>query len=243
MKKEEAEYYQGVIDSVNYDSNIFTIWYSKEKVIIGAFIQDNSKVNNFFNYASIYDTIIDTDRKIKFSLQEAIKLAENPSFEEWNPVQAPSFEEYTAIYYTENALFRIMILWDLLAQMFNIKAGIGKPFDKVYAAQIFHDAQQGKKSNPFAKKVYEYMIQNENTDVEPWEGNHTYLKDYRDKMTHRSSPNMTSFSDYSLELRLPVIYVLKRVVEDYKQVSDYIQEIVNDIVKDYRMLGNVNVEG
>ena len=236
MKKEEVAYFQHIIDSIHYDSNVFTVWYSEEKVLIGALVDDSPEIKDFLNYATIYNTILDTDRKIKFSIQEAIELADSLVFEDWRPFQSPSYEEYTAMYYTENAIFRIMILWDLLAQLFNIKAGLRKPFDKVYATAIFHDAQQGKKPNPFAKKVYDYMVQSDDTDVEPWKGNHTYCKSFRDKMTHRSSPNVTSFSDFSFELRLPVIYPLKRVVEEYKKVSDFIQEIICEIVKDYKML-------
>lgn len=238
MKEKGAEYFRRIIDSIHYDRNVFTVLYGEGKVIIGALVHDSPEVSNFFNYVTIFNSILDVDSKIKYSIEEATKWGGNPPFEEWDPFQKPSCEEYKAIYYTENATFRIMILWDLLAQLFNIKAGLGKSFDKVYSAQIFHNAQQGKKPDPFAKRVYEYMRQDDNKDVEPWEGNHAFLRDYRDKMTHRSSPNITSISDYSRELRLPVVYALKRVVEDYKQVSNFIQEIVSEIIKDYNQGDN-----
>ncbi len=241
MKDEVARYFYGIIDSIKYDSNVFTVWYNEEKVVLGALLSSDSNAQAFFNYATIYNTIIDADKKIKISLNEAIKWADDPDSVEWKPLQAPSEEEYSAIYYTENAVFRTSVLWDLLAQLFNLKEKIGRPFDEVYTAQIFHDAQQGKRANPFAKKVYAYMVQNDSSDVEPWEGNYAYVKDFRDKMTHRVSPNISSFSDYALELRMPMIYVLKRVIEDYKQVSEFIQELVSDILKDYEKLGNLDL--
>ena len=47
--------------------------------------------------------------------------------------------------------------------------------------------------------------------IELLEGNYAYVKEFRDKMTHRASPNISSSSSYAMELRLPMIYVLKRV--------------------------------
>ena len=239
MKKKYAKYYQEIIDSVKYKNNVFTNLYSGEKVIISAMIDDSPEMQRFFNFATIYNAILDVDKKIKFSFKEAIRLADNINFDKWRPLDSPSKREYYAIYHLENAIFRTEILWDLLAQLFNLKENLNKEFNKVYATKLFHDSQQGKKANKFAKKVYSYMKQQDNTNVEPWEGNYTYVKDFRDKMTHRSSPNITSFSDFSLELRYPVAVILKRVVEDYKQVYIFIQEILEDILENYKMLSNI----
>lgn len=232
MKNEEAEYLLGMVESVRYDENAFTIWYRDDKVIFGAIMHDNPEAQRFFDYATIYRTIVDLDWKIKISLKMAIDSADAISFEEWNPIAPPSEMEKMAIYYTENAIFRLAVLWDLLAQLFNLKEKLGKPFEKVYATQLFHDAQQGKHPHPFAVKVYSYMQQQDNKDVEPWEGNYAYMKEFRDKMTHRSSPNISSISNFSLELRMPMVYVLKRIVEDYKQVSEFISEIIREILSE-----------
>ncbi len=72
----------------------------------------------------------------------------------WNPISSPSDNEAESIYYTENAVFRTAILWDMLAQLYNIKAEKGRPIEKVYAKQLFHDAQQGKRADPFAQKIW-----------------------------------------------------------------------------------------
>ncbi|MFG6372773.1 MAG: hypothetical protein K1W04_01285 [Oscillospiraceae bacterium] len=232
MDSKEAEYFLSVIESVSYDRNAFTVWYGDDKIILGAIMHDNPEAQRFFDYATIYQTIIDLDRKIKISLKMAIDSAEVISFEEWKPIDPPSEMEKMAIYYTENAIFRTSVLWDLLAQVFNLKETLGKPFEKVYATQLFHDAQQGKHPHPFAVKVYSYMQQQDNSDTEHWEGNYAYVKEFRDKMTHRSSPNISSFSNFALELRMPMMYVLKRVIEDYKQVSEFISEIIEEILSE-----------
>ena len=239
-EKEEIEvYFHSLIESVQYDRNAFTIWYSEDKVVLGAILNDDPEAQKFFNYATIYNTIVDTDAKIKYSFDKSIEMATDIDFDKWNPLNSPSKEEMMSIYYIENAVFRTSVLWDLLAQLFNIKEGLGKSFDRVYTLQIFRDAQQRENTNPFAERVYAYMVQADNSDVEPWEGNYEYVKDFRNKMTHRASPNISSLSEFAMELRMPAIYILKRVIEDYKQVSEFIQELIVDILKDYEKLNNV----
>lgn len=226
-------YLYNLVNSVSYDLDAFTVWYGDDKIVFGTLSPDNDDTQKFFNCATIYHTILDVDQKIKISLQEAIKWADDEDFDHWNPINPPSNNESMSIYFTENAVFRTSVLWDMLAQLYNIKAQIGKPIEKVYAAQIFHDAQQGRRADPFAKKVYCYMTQPDNVDIEPWGGNYSYVKDFRDKMTHRNSPNISTMSDFATELRMPMVFVLKRVVEDYSQVSAFIGELISEILEDY----------
>lgn len=234
MKKDEATYLYNMIDGVKYDPDVFTVWCGDgDKIVFGVLSHDSSDTQNLFNYATIYRTILDVDQKIKFSLREAIKWADNEDFDHWNPINLPSNNESKSIYFTENAVFRIALLWDMLAQLYNIKAQIGMSFERVYATQIFHNAQQGRRADPFAERVYCYMTQSDNADIEPWGGNYNYVKDFRDKMTHRNSPSISTMSDLAVELRMPMLYVLKRVVEDYSQVSAFIGELISEILKDY----------
>ena len=199
-------------------------------------MSDYPEFEKFFSYATIYHTILDLDSKIKYSLEKAVDLADNIEFSTWKPIEPPSSNEACSLYYAENAIFRVAVLWDLLAQLYNLKENIGKPINKVHAAQLFHDAQQGKTANAFAKKVYSYMQQSENAEVEPWEGNHIFVKTMRDKMMHRNSPNVTTMSSYGFELRLPAIYILYRLSEEYRQVSEFISELVTLILMDYKEL-------
>ena len=238
MKDEEKQYFEDTISSVHYEKNAFTLWYGDEKIIMGALIPEETEVQKFFSYATIYHTLLDVDWKIKLSLHEAVKYAETVDFQKWNPITTPSENEKIALYYIENAIFRTEVLWDLLAQMFNMKENIGKPIDKIYAAQLFHDAQQGKRANAFAKKVYTYMQQPDNCDVEPWEGNYSYVKQIRDKLTHRNAPSVSTMSNFDINLRMPSIYILKRVVEEYQKVSSFIAEYLQLILDDYKKLSD-----
>ena len=80
------------------------------------------------------------------------------------------------------------------------------------------------------------MTQEDSSETEPWEGNHGYVREFRDKMIHRSTPTLSSISNFSFELRMPVAYTLKRTIEDYIQVSYFLHEIITNILQDYEML-------
>lgn len=243
MTDKEAEYFIKILDSIKYTPNIFTITVSEEKVIIGALTPDEPPIQKFFSIATVYNSIVDVNDKIQFSLRESIKLPEELEQKDWNPIKDTNEKEWRSIYYMENAIFRIEILWNLLAQLFNLAKEIGKDNTKIHTKQFFHDCQQGKKASEFAKKIYNYMILEDNCDVEPWEGNYEYVKNYRDKMSHRNSPSLTSFSNYDTAIREPTLYVLKRVVEDYLFVSAYIQELVDEIIPKYKSLEAIFKKG
>ncbi len=55
----------------------------------------------------------------------------------------------------------------------------------------------------------------------------------RDSMTHRSSQNITSLTNFELNMRVPFIYILKRLIKDYNQVFLFLNEILNDIEKNF----------
>ena len=93
MRSETAEIFQNLVKSVQYDENAFTVWYGNEKILVGAFIHDQPEIQRFFDYATIYHTLLDLDRKIKTSFQMAIEFAEDADFDHWNPISPPSERE------------------------------------------------------------------------------------------------------------------------------------------------------
>lgn len=66
-------------------------------------------------------------------------------------------------------------------------------------------------------------------DTTPWGGNHAYVTEFRNKMTHRNAPSISAINQYAQEMRPPTMYVLIRVIEDYVQVSRYIEELLSQI--------------
>lgn len=229
MENEEVKKIKDLLCAIHYAPKLFTIGFDEEKYVFGAILKDEPGFQKLFSFNTLYESIIDIDRKIKHSILMGLQCAEIPDGDAWNPFEKPSDSEWEALYYTENALYRVSVLWDLLAQLYNIQEDLGISNEKIYAEQLFHNAQQGKKPNLFAIKVYAYMKEKDDVSSEPWKGNYAYLKEYRDKMTHRYSPSISTISDYAIDLRLPAIYILYRVAGDYKQVSMFIQELLDVI--------------
>lgn len=203
-------------------------------------MSQNPKDNNFFIYKTLYDTIVNLDCNIKKSFDLALKWEYSTDIKKFNMIGSPSAEEKGAIYYTENAIFRIAALWDLLAQLYNVKYKNNKNPDKVYCHILFHNDAQGKRPNLLAKLIYEYISEEEDEEHqyeedEFWKGNHKYVEAFRNKMTHRNSPNIATFSNYDIELRMPMRYVLKRVIEDYIKASEFISAMLEKIVADIQL--------
>lgn len=236
-------YLRNLIESVQYDSDLFKVYIGREKIILG-FTSPASKNNvyrSFFIYKTLYDTITDLDCKIKKSFDLALHWEYSSDIEHFSMFSPPCAEEKEAIYYTENAVFRTSVLWDLLAQLYNVKYKKNTNPEKVYYHALFHNETQGKHPNPLAQKIYKYITEVDEEEEEDqisekeefWKGNHEYISKYRNKMTHRNSPNVTTISNYDHNYCLPMRYVLKRAIEDYVRASEFIKQILNEIVSEF----------
>ncbi|MHA3224731.1 hypothetical protein ACV7JQ_01830 [Globicatella sulfidifaciens] len=84
---------------------------------------------------------------------------------------------------------------------------------------------------PFAKDVYNYFSEEDElkSNKECWKGKFEYTKEYRNKMTHRNSPNIIILSNFGVNFRPPTIFILKRVTEDYLKAIQFIMRILDDI--------------
>lgn len=231
-REELFMYVNSILDSISYEENVFSIYRGKQ-VLIGTIVDTIPEAQDFFNYATIYNSIIDINNKIRYSIKTSIQFADELDTNRWDPLEPPSKEELTATYYVENAIFRIEILWDLLAQLSNIKYRINKPVDKIYSEKFFKDLKKHTEASEFATRVCAYMHLETVNDSDE-QGDYAFVREYRHKMTHRFSPNITSISNYALEVRLPVVVLIKKITNEYKQVSLFIKDILADILKDYK---------
>lgn len=68
-------------------------------------------------------------------------------------------------------------------------------------------------------------------DMEFWFGNYQYIKDYRNKMTHRNSPSITTISNFDFDFRPPTMFVLKRATEVYLKVYEFIKDLLDEIME------------
>lgn len=219
------------VDNINFDEALFRICYGDNKYIFGAIHTVEEDEVDIFAISSIYDTIIDLNAKIKFSFNAVIKCNPSENLLEHEIFEKPTENEKKALYYIENMIFRTITLWDMLAQLCNVFWKINRPIDKFYTVTFFHDYSQGKNMKPFAKDVYNYFSEEDELkrNKECWKGNFEYTKEYRNKMTHRNSPNITILSNFGVNFRPPTIFILKRVTEDYLKAIEFIMRILDDI--------------
>lgn len=232
--KNEINYLEGKLSEVSYNPNRFKLMIGEDKFLFGV-ISANHSVAPFgklMQYKTIYDTLRYLDWKIKLSFDKSIRYAySEPVQKDFNLFKTESNEEQFAFYYIENALFRTSSLWDMLAQLYRLFYNIEVPKEKVYYKKIFNPSLDY--SDYFkvkATEIHNYIEQDDDTDCErEWKGNHTFSNDLRNKMTHRNSPNVAVMSDYDMNLKHHPAFQLKRIIEDYVVVSQYIKEILDDI--------------
>lgn len=224
------------VEGVSYNEDIFHISFGEGKYIFGYISPENEKELDMFAIKTIYYSIIDLDSKIKFSFNHIVDYNPSENISDHNSFSKPDEREDEAIYYVENIVFRTSILWDMLAQLCNIYWKTNIPIYDINYKNFFNNASQGKKAKNFAKEVLDYLNENDivKGNLETWEGNHGYVKEYRNQMTHRNSPNVSTLSNVGMVTRPPIIYVVKRIVEDYLVVSFFIQSVISEVIQEIK---------
>ena len=232
--KREINYLENKISEVSYNPNRFKLMIGKDKFLFGVLSANHSETpfGKLMQYKTIYDTLKDLDWKIKLSFDESINYTySEPVQKDFSLLKAESDEERLAFYYIENALFRTSSLWDMLAQLYRLFYNIEIPKEKVYYKKIFNPSlDYSDNFKVKATEIYSYIDQDDDTDCEgEWKGNHTFFNNLRNKMTHRNSPNVAVMSDYDMNLKHHPAFQIKRIIEDYVVVSQYINEVLNEI--------------
>lgn len=235
MSREGKKYLTELVESVVYIPNVFRIMCGDGKYIFFIHSSDQETMD-YFAVSAIYDTICSIDTSIKHAFFEIISIDLPESLKDYDPFSALTNREKIALYHTENIVFRVSILWDLLAQLCNVIYRTEVMPDKVHYKRYFNNHAQGDKSFILAKEINAYLDEKEDTeaDVNPWPGNHAFLTDYRNQMMHRISPNISSVTMLGTTLRPPTLYVLHRVIEDYHKVSAYLCRLINQYLEDHK---------
>ena len=234
MALEGKEYLEELINSIICIRDAFHIHFEDGNYILGVLSKDQ-KTNDYFAVSAIYDTIVDLDDKIKYSFFQAVGCNLSETLESYNPFAKQKDNELVAMYHIENMIYRVSVLWDLLAQLCNIIYHTNIKPDKIYCNRYFDQFSSGDNSIDIVKKIKIYFDEEEDmtTDKNPWRGNHKFLNEYRNQMTHRISPSLTTISTFGSSLCPPPMYVLHRVTEDYYKVSSFLCDLINDFKKEY----------
>lgn len=239
----EIKYLNGKLSEVSYDLERFKLFIGEDKFLFGICSPKGKEtpLSKLMQFKTIYDTLMDLDWKIKLSFKKGIAYAYSKEVQEnFDLLHVTSEEEKLAYYYIENALFRTSSLWDMLAQLYCLFYSAKIPKTKIHYKNIFNPKSEENSKfnnndsfNSKAIEIYNYIKEKDNTNIDgQWKGNHKFTNAYRNQMTHRNSPNIASMSDYDLNLKNHPSFILKRSIEDYTVVSNYIKEILDEIEND-----------
>ena len=247
MALEGREYLEELISSVICIPDAFSIHLEDGKFIFGIASKDQ-RINDYYAVSAIYDSIVDLDAKIKYSFSQAVICDLPQTLENYEPFTKLTERELVAMYHIENMIYRVSILWDLLAQLCNVIFHTGLEVDKIYYNRYFNRFSSGSDSIEIAREIKTYIDELDNTDMDdnPWQGNHAFLNEFRNQMTHRVTPSITSMSSFGFSLRPPAMYVLHRATEDYYKVSSFLCRLINEFIvehKDWLPFGSSNTDG
>ena len=241
MAKEGKNYLRGLVESIVCTPNIFRISMEDGKYIFSISSNDQ-QTNDWYAVSAIYDSICEVDKQIKYAFGQAISFNIPETLEGYNPFSKFSEEENIALYHTENIVYRVSILWDLLAQLCNVLYHTNLRVEQINYNRYFEKYSKGKNAIEIVKEIKSYLNEADDFEVDtnPWKGNHAFLNSYRNQMTHRVSPSVSSISTLGIILRPPTMYVLHRATEDYYMVSSFLCKLINIFLeerKDWLPLG------
>lgn len=239
QSEKEYEYLISKIKGITYSENRFRLNIGKDRYLFGTVTPvgvAETPISKMVNYRTLYQTILDLDLKIKFSLYKGIRYAYTKDVQDdFSIFQINSDAEKLSYYYIENALCRISTVWDILAQLYCLFYKVNIPKDQIHYKTIFKTNPIYKKkkldTSKFkneAKRIRQYINEEDNTEIDgEWKGNHRYVNKCRNQMIHRNSIQISVISDYDLYFKSPPQFMLKRIIEDYSKVSEFIGEILN----------------
>lgn len=244
MAKDGKEYLIELVNAIICMPNVFRISVEGGKFLLSISTKDQM-TSDWYAVSAIYDSICENDKRIKFAFEQAISFNLPETMEGYKPFSKLTEEEDIALYHVENIVFRVSILWDLLAQLCNVIYQTNVEVERVYYKKYFDKYSKGESSIKIVQEIKSYIDETENSesDINPWPGNHAFLNEYRNQMTHRVSPNITSISTLGITLRHPTMYVLYRAIEDYYKVSSFLCSLINSFLKERKDWLPLGIEG
>ncbi|MFC3801022.1 Cthe_2314 family HEPN domain-containing protein [Cohnella sp. GCM10012308] len=234
MREHEIEYLKSQLFDIDFDKYEFGMQFGDNKVVMG--IMGDNEYSIIFEYKALTITFLNLCKKINYSLEKAIELIYNTDvYDSFSMFKSGSEDEFKAYYYIENGIFRIATLWDILAQIYNLLYQCDLDNNKIHYYRFFE--KLSKSENSIAKVTAQSLIDyfNETPDGNyegntRWIGNHKEVNNYRNKMTHRNSPDETVLSNFDLNLKTHPSLLLKRVLEDYKQATIWLDEVIIEVI-------------
>lgn len=238
--KEDKKNLDKLLNEYKIEIDNFHINLENNKYISGIFGNVNEKIKKVFKYNHFVESINDLSEKTKKSIDKCIEAYQNTNIKNFNPIgNIITKEENKAYYYMENALFREIILWDSLAQLYNLYYNMNIEVDKIFYKKVIKELSLKDIKEIDFNEILEYLnepfdIMENNID----KGIHECINDKRNQMTHRFSIAITAFSENSKEnatLRAMPDLVYK-IAKDYNKVQQYLVQIINMILTEINQI-------
>ena len=153
MAQEGREYLSTIMNSVICIPDAFRIYCGIDKFIFSVMGEDTT-VNEYFAVSAIYDSICYADEKIKYAFEQTLACDFPDTLKDYDPFSRPKEQEAKAMYHVENIVFRISILWDLLAQLCNVVFQTGINSEKIHYNRYFRNHAEGENAIPFCKEIF-----------------------------------------------------------------------------------------
>jgi len=229
----EMKYLQDKLEEVSYNDKRFTFMCGNNKYIFGIVSPQGEETSlaKIMQYKTIFDTLKDMDYKIKLSFQKAIDNAySNVVQKNFSVFQSGTEEETLSYYYIENALFRTISLWEMLAQLYRLYYKVKIEKKEVEYKKFFNSSISNYSFKIKAREINSYLYQKDDINLMgEWRGNHKFVNGCRNKMIHQNSPTVAAMSDYDINLKNHPVFFIKRIIEDYVVVSRFINDILDKI--------------
>lgn len=241
QEKREKEYLLDISQCKLPSENPFIIRIedNKEMFVIAPNSSDfSNKLDVISKYRTLFDTVIDLITKISFSLENAVEDTYSDEVQnQFNMIHPGGQKEWNAYYNIENAIFRIEALWDILAQIYNVKFKLEDDIKNVYHKRIFSKQEQWiekywKSGVPSEiDLIADYLVEKDDIDITDgmWRGNYSYVNSLRNDMTHKYSISRSAISSYAFTLKNPPSFIIKRVAECFTMLQDFIYEALKKI--------------
>ena len=165
MAKEGKKYLQGLVESIVCTPNIFRISMEDGKFIFSISSNDQ-QTNDWYAVSAIYDSICEVDKQIKYAFGQAISFNIPETLEGYNPFSKFSKEEDIALYHTENIVYRVSILWDLLAQLCNVLYHTNLRVEQINYNRYFEKYSKGKNAIKIVKEIKSYLNETDDFEVD-----------------------------------------------------------------------------
>ena len=240
INEEEKITVEKLINEHKIKIDNFHIHLEKNRYISAVFGNVDKKIKKVFKYNHFLESINDLSHKTKMSIEKCVEAYQDTDINDFNLMENKiSKKENEAYYYMENALFREVILWDSLAQLYNLYYDMGIDVDKIYYKKVIEKLSLKNIKEIDFDQILKYLKEpysiNEK-DID--KGIHECISHFRNQMTHRFSIAITAFSENTEEsatLRaMPDL--LYKIAKDYNIVQKYLVQIIEMILEEINQI-------